>query len=130
MLYATKNDVVNRFPDIGDAVDLGSNILDLALLDVSAEIDTYIKSLYIFEIGQIPSVLTAVACDMARYKIYSDDPIDIVIERNKAALIFLRNIATGIAKLDIAKTGNKSDANIILTNGGGQMFDDKSMAGF
>ena len=111
-MYATQQDLIDRFGqeelvELTDRADPPAGVIDAtvvtrALTDADALIDGYVGARYDLPLSSTPALLVDLAADIARYKLYKDDPTEAVESRNKAALATLRDISTGKAKLDIA----------------------------
>jgi len=128
--YCTQADMEKRFGareileltdrDADDVADAG--VLDGAIADASATIDTYIARRYDLPLAEIPAALVKTACDIARYNLHGDLPTDTVVENFKYAMTFLRDVAAGKAGLDIAGTEPTAANNRIIATGPGRTF--------
>ena len=74
--------------------------LNDALADADAEIDGRIRARYPAATALGAPVLTARACDVAAYEVIGGPPDGELTRRWKAALAFLRDVATGATQLD------------------------------
>jgi len=104
-MYATRNDLEARFGE-GELQQLESmqtvgNSIEEALQDASEEIDSYIAVRYVLPLPNTPSTLKRIACNIARYRLYFQQPIEEVGNRYKAEIDFLKRIADGKATLNI-----------------------------
>lgn len=108
MAYATKPDMIALFesaelvsltdrakPPTG-AIDDG--VLGKALDDAAALMDAYLTR-YQVPVSPVPPILVALNCDIARYRLYDNQPTDIVRERYKNAIDFLKDVQAGRADL-------------------------------
>lgn len=104
MPYAVKQDMVTRFtqPELiqltdregaADAID--DEVLNRALADADAEIDGYLVGRYTLPLATVPRILTGVACDIARYRLYDDRATEHVRQRYEDAVKLLRSVAEG-----------------------------------
>jgi phage gp36-like protein len=125
MIYATPGDLVARFTEaeivnLTDKENIPPSVIDVELLeiklaDAQSFMDGYIGQVYRLPLagcvkppavvgGAVeivaPPVLTRIACDLARYYLYSDlAPEHEVYRRYQAAIKELEAIAAGKAKL-------------------------------
>lgn len=103
MTYATQTDLVDRFGELelaqltdratGAVVD--TVVLGRALADADAEIDSYLATRYTLPLASTPVVLTRLACDMTRYRLYDDGMPDTVRQRYEDAVSLLKRMAKG-----------------------------------
>lgn len=135
MAYCTQADLVERFgedelldlaPDeTGTAIDAG--IVQRAIDDAAGEIDGRITAGgYEVPLASVPRIVTAYACDIARYRLFDERATEQVAKRYDDAIKFLRAVAKGEVKLGISPSGDdatsgtavfQSDARVF--NGGG-----------
>ncbi|MBF0186015.1 MAG: DUF1320 domain-containing protein [Magnetococcales bacterium] len=110
MAYATIADLIQRYGEdeliqrsdrragrIRDDV-----VINQALADASAEIDSYLASRYSLPLSGVPDVLVRLCCDVARYRLWADKVTEIVRTRYEDAVRQLKDIARGQATLGIA----------------------------
>ncbi|MBI2313581.1 MAG: DUF1320 domain-containing protein [Betaproteobacteria bacterium] len=103
MTYATQQDLVDRFgsqeilelTDRASAGSIDATVVARALADADAEIDGYLIGRYALPLASTPRVLTLVACDLARYRLYEDRATDAVRQRYEDQVRFLRALADG-----------------------------------
>ena len=115
-MYATRQDLVDRFgaaelTQLTDRVNrpaavIDDTIVDRALADASALIDGYLTARYTLPLSPVPSSLTRVCCDLARFFLWGkaaekDGPVD---RANTAAIAWLRDVGRGTVQL-VASTG-------------------------
>ncbi len=103
MTYATQADMVARFGDTelaqrtdrenGTAID--AVVVDRALVDADAEINSYLAKRYTLPLASTPVVLTRLACDIARYRLFDDGTPDTVRQRYEDAVSLLKRMASG-----------------------------------
>lgn len=110
-MYATRHDLEARFGE-GELQQLESmqtvgNSIEEALQDASEEIDSYIAVRYVLPLPNTPSTLKRIACNIARYRLYFQQPIEEVENRYKAEIDFLKRIADGKATLNILNPQNE-----------------------
>lgn len=110
MAYATQADLVARFTEteIGQVADTdGTGEIDPALVaralaDADAEIDAALASRYQLPLASVPPLLTRIACDLARFSLYTDQVPQVVELRQKNAVRMLADIAAGRVSLGLA----------------------------
>jgi phage gp36-like protein len=70
-------------------------VLGRALADADAEIDSYLAARYTLPLGSTPGVLTRLAADMTRYRLYDDGMPETVRQRYEDAVSLLKRMAKG-----------------------------------
>jgi len=110
--YAQVSDLIARFGeaeiiDLTDRADprtgaVDATVAELALADADAEIDGYVARRYDLPLATVPPVLTRLACDIARYRLWDDRAPDEVRQRYEDATRILREIADGRHRLEAA----------------------------
>lgn len=103
MAYATQSDLVERFGEQElaqrcnrvDGSTIDTAVLGRALDDAAAEIDSYLATRYTLPLATTPVVLTRLACDIARYRLYDDGTPDTVRQRYEDAVSLLKRMASG-----------------------------------
>ena len=110
-MYATRNDLEARFGE-GELQQLEimqtvGNSIEEALQDASEEIDSYIAVKYVLPLPSTPSTLKRIACNIARYRLYFQQPTEEVENRYKAEIDFLKRVADGKATLNILNPQNE-----------------------
>ena len=120
MPYATTEQVTERYGadlvlrltdrDGDGAAD--AEVLERALADAAAEIDTYLAAKYQLPLSETPAVLTRLAVDIAVYRLASE--ADLLTEERRQryddAISLLRRIAKGEASLGLESPGAPSRA--------------------
>ena len=123
MTYATPQDLIDRFGeaemlaiadrDGDDAVDTA--VVETALADAGDLIDSYIGRRYALPLSATPGQLVSAACDIARWKLYTDAPHERVEAAYKAAVAWLKDVGAGRADLDaegVAPTADSAGAPV------------------
>lgn len=126
MPYATQQDLVDRFgsdeliqlTDRGNLGVIDVTVLNSALVDADAEINTYLVSRYALPLAVVSPILTRFAADIARYQLYDTRASEQVLQRYKDAIAFFKQIATGNASLGT----DSVSAEIVGQGGDVQMF--------
>ena len=123
MAYATRDDMIARFgvvemiqistPAGQDTEMVATEVVAQAIADASAEADSYLRMKYRTPLDVAPPEVTLRICHMARYelstgngKVASDD----VRARRKDAIDWLRDIAGGRVKLDLAEVSDEDES--------------------
>ena len=117
MAYATPADLRARFQgerpadadrEIDDLAGGADARLEAALEDASAEIDSMLHDVYPLPLPAGPwPLLRAVACDLARLRLYDDDAPRRVLGAGSAARARLRRLAAGETAL-VDEAGNRA----------------------
>lgn len=103
-MYATEADLVARFgEEIGSLQVMVSNptFVEDAIQDATEEINGHIGDRYSLPLPNVPSNLKRMACDIARYRLYFQQPTDEVRKRYEDAVAFLKRVADNKAHLQI-----------------------------
>lgn len=103
-MYATEADLVARFgAEIGNLKLMVSNpdFVKDAIQDATEEINGHIGDRYPLPLPNVPSNLKRMACDIARYRLYFEQPTEEVRKRYEDAIAFLKRVADKKAHLQI-----------------------------
>lgn len=108
MSYITEQDLIERFGEdeilaLSDRDDSGTpdpEVITQAIEDADGEINSRVGVKYSTPIEPAPPVLQAMACDIARYRLYGVQATDQVKERYNNAIAFLNAVASGRAVID------------------------------
>ncbi len=108
-MYATEEDLIKRFGNEVETLKsmLPEGAIAEALQDATEEIDSYVAVKYSLPLPSIPSTLQRIACNIARYRLYFQQPTDEVENRYKAEIDYLKRIADGKAVLNILNQDNE-----------------------
>jgi len=129
-MYCSQQDMIDRFgedeliqrTDRSNIGVIDSAVLDRAIADASAEIDSYLSK-YTLPLSVIPAVLVRACCDMARFYIYDDMVPDVVDARYASSLKFLTQVAKGVINVGPDDTGASPATNNSATmQSGGRVF--------
>ncbi|WP_036536715.1 gp436 family protein [Oceanobacter kriegii] len=126
-IYAAQSDISARYSqdqlllltdrDQDDAPD--ANVVDQALQDASAEIDTYLAAKYQLPLPQVPAVLTRLCVDVAVYRLAAD--ADMATEERRQryddAVSLLKRLATGAASLGLEQAPASSSGAVFISGG-------------
>lgn len=111
MAYCTEADIINQLPeerlieladDDGDGIaDIG--VVDKAIADADAEIDTYLSSRYTVPLSPAPAIINKICVDIAVWNLFSRRQVadDVAKERYRAAVDLLKLIAKGDVSLGV-----------------------------
>lgn len=138
MTYATQQNLVDRFGseellaladrDGDDAVDTA--VVDAALADADALIDSYIGRRYTLPLASTPARLVTVAATIARYELAADRPTEQMRQDYDDAVAWLRDVAAGRAELQIEGDEPTGEAVTIKTSGPERVFSRTTLRGF
>lgn len=112
------------------AVDM--DVLQRAIDDVTADIDSYLAGRYTLPLNIVPPNLVRIASDLVRYQLYDIKVPELVKERRDDAIAYLTKVSNGVANLGATATGEPVQA----TSGGvksvapGRVFTDESLSGY
>jgi len=103
MTYATQPDLETRFgaAELLQLADRdGDGLADPgvvagALAEAAAEIDAYLVGRYALPLASTPPVLVRLACDLARYRLMADNPLEEARKRYEDARRLLEALAAG-----------------------------------
>lgn len=137
MPYATRDDLAARFgadeiDDLAPADDAGVSVrADAALADADAEIDAALAECYPVPLpaGAYP-LLTSLACDLARARLYDDAAPKRVLKRAAAARARLGRIVAGELHVVAAHGTRVSRLPRILIDAGEPMATRDRLAGY
>ena len=110
-MYATEADMVKRFANDIEELKLmhadAAATINEALQDAAEEINGYIGGRYPLPLPNVPSNLNRMACDIARYRLYYQQPTEEVRNRYKDAIKFLERVQDEKAHLQIQAATNE-----------------------
>lgn len=113
-MYATKQDMIDRFGEeqmveVTDRAsppsgEIDDSVLDAALNDASATIDSYIARRYKLPLASVPAVLKGRCMTIAWYNLQRGHHTEELRADYTDAIEFLRQLSTGAALLDVEGT--------------------------
>lgn len=117
MAYATKTELIQRFgnteleqlTDRDSTGSIDSDVLDGAIADAGATIDSYLQQAYTLPLSQTlidASPLKRLCGDLAVFYLYSNGAPEHISANATAAIQWLRDIAAGKATLGQQDTNN------------------------
>lgn len=130
-MYASAQDIIDRYGneqlllltdrDGNQAAD--TEVVDQALTDASAEIDTYIAAKYAMPLASVPASLVRPCVDIAVYRLAADRDLGTEEHRLRYedAIAYLKRIAKGDVSLGLAKPP-KSSNGVVFVKGRGRKF--------
>jgi len=110
-MYAQVTDMQMRFgqeeleqlaPSDTGAVDQGK--VESALNDASAEMDTYLGSVYTLPLSDPNPYLKTICCDITRFRLWDDAVSEEVRKRYEDAVAWLKKVVKGDVSLGIENT--------------------------
>ena len=109
-MYATREALISRFgSEIAELELMHDNPQDAtenAIQDATEEIDGYLAVRYPLPLPNIPNNLKRIACDIARYRLYTREPSEAVTKRYDDAITFLKGVRDKKNDLAILDTSN------------------------
>lgn len=106
--YTTQDELLVRFGpdellanadrDADGTVD--ADVVAGAIEAAQATIDSYIGTRYAVPLETVPEAVRKVAQDLARYELYTVEPLKIVSDRHAAAIAWLKDVSAGRARID------------------------------
>lgn len=128
MAYAALSDLELRYGadevlrladrDSDDSHDTG--VIDAALDDASSEIDGFLSVRYSLPLAEVPGMLVRICCDIARYRLWSDDATEQIRQRYEEAIATLEKLASGTMALTLGE--DDAAAEVPATPGGRVSF--------
>lgn len=115
MTYCTQQDLVERFgneellqlTDRNNTHAIDATVVARALADADSEINGYVLAAgYTLPLVNVPEIIRAYACDIARYRLYDDHAVEQVQKRYEDAIKFLRLLSEGKTSLGPKQVGN------------------------
>lgn len=109
MSYCTYNDLLNAFGE-NEIVQLSDRdrdglpddgVIEEAIQFADSHIDGYLREQYTVPLANPPRNLVGMACDFARYRLYQDQPTELVQARYDVGCFWLKDVARGLVQLDV-----------------------------
>lgn len=135
MTYASLDDLKKRFgaheltslSDRAGNDTIDDSIIERALEDADAEIELYLLRRYALPLKNPPAILTLLACDIARFRLYANHPSEEVRHRYEEAKKLLAQIAQGQYELE---GKNASPKDNVQFKANPRHFGDKNLKSF
>lgn len=136
--YCTQQDLIDRFgqAELLEIADRDSDtVIDAAVVtgaiaDAGDEIDGFVGRRYDLPLASTPSLLKVLACDIARYRLYKDQPTERVKDAYKEAIARLKQIGDGQVLLDIAGAEPSPIADTPLVQSQDRVFSRETLKGW
>jgi len=140
MTYATKDDLYARFGETeileladrdGDSI-ADSGVVEQALADADAMIDSYLSGRYDVPLADPPAQIVTIACDLARARLWTGEPPSAVTEALRSARDFLQRVSDGKLTLTNATgrvTATPAD-DVFEAEAPATRFDTDSLTGY
>lgn len=110
-MYATREDLIARFGNEVEQLESmhpqGNTAVESAIQDATEEIDGYLAGRYELPLPDVPNNLKRLACDIARYYLYFEQPTELVEKRYEQAIDYLKMVANKKAHLSILNDQNQ-----------------------
>lgn len=110
-MYATREDLIARFGNEVEQLESmhpqGNTAVESAIQDATEEIDGYLAGRYELPLPDVPNNLKRLACDIARYYLYFEQPTELVEKRYEQAIDYLKMVANKKAHLSILDNQNQ-----------------------
>lgn len=141
MDYCTQDELENRYgtallTEISDRADVPTGTIDTdlitrAITDAAALIDGYLAGRYQLPLATVPALVTDLAQRIAIYYAHTNVASDKIGKDYEAALRQLKDIASGLIKLDAGGAEPEgSGASEVRTNDPERPLSAKTMKGF
>lgn len=129
-MYCTLADILGRIPEIRlieltDSVSpnpqgsVQEPVVDLAIQDADAEIDSYLGQRYALPLGVVPKVINKISIDLTIYALYLgrvERMPDGIESRRKSALALLQMIIDGKMTLGIDQASEPVQAPTVVVH--------------
>ncbi|MRJ41192.1 MULTISPECIES: gp436 family protein [Idiomarina] len=139
MPYCLVTDLVARYSEaeliaLTDRAGSGAvdqSVAQHAIDDASALIDGYLLGRYELPLQPVPSVLTPICADIARYQLYDNEAPTVVTKRYETAIAFLKSVGKGEVTLGIhTDGGSPGSTDLPEIQSGGNVFNRNKSKGF
>jgi len=114
MDYITRQALIDRFgetelielTDRSGSGAIDDAVLDRAVNDATAEINSYLEARYTLPLSAVPQVIKTLAANIARYYLFDDRATEVVEARYTNAVKFLRALGKGEVSLGLDDAGD------------------------
>lgn len=130
-MYCTQDDMEARFgKGVIDQLLRGRpQMMDAAITDASAVIDSYIGARYQLPLAEVPVMLTSVARDLVRHGL-DTSPQPEINDRRREALQFLSAVSRGTATLGVPQAAEPVSLDTVEIESDGHVFSRRNSKGF
>lgn len=117
---------------IDDNGDYQPQMVEDAIADASARINSYIAPRHALPLSVIPDSLKRTCCQIARYFLYKGAKDDLLKADYDDAISYLKDIAKGSARLEVSETGASPQPadEVIYVESSPRLFSHSQMEGF
>lgn len=106
-------------------------VIEQAITDASDVIDGYLAGRYELPLVTVPNLLEQFCCDIARYKLGTNDTPEHIETRNKEAIKFLTSVAKGELSIGVNALGQDAKVqNTATIQSAGSVFAREKTKGF
>lgn len=140
MAYATKQELINRFGEeelieLTDRADppagaIDDTVLGEAQAHADGLIDSHLRTRYAVPVDPVPNLIIGLAADIARYRLYKDNPTEVATDRHKAALATLKDLARGVITIDATAATLTSSGGTVQISAPDRVFTADTLKGF
>ncbi|MBI3447215.1 MAG: DUF1320 domain-containing protein [Magnetospirillum sp.] len=138
MAYATYQDMIDRFGSyeltaLTDRTGTGepdAAVIGVRLADATALVEGYVGARYRLPLDPVPPSIAGIVCDIARHMLYKDDPSAAVASAYASAMRTLRDVASGVFRLEAAGIADAAIPNRIASVADKPIFTDDALAGY
>ena len=138
MTYATQSDMISRFgqdeiqnlTDRNNAGMIDVSVLGMALADADATINGYLAGRYILPLSVVPAALVKRAADLARYYLFGLQATDLVKSNHDDALVWLKQVNTGIIELGIEQQTLAAESSGISVQSNTRIFSASTLSDY
>jgi phage gp36-like protein len=127
VIYATVADLIAAFSqdeilelsniDYPDATTINNAVVERAIEDAQAQIDTYLETRYRTPLAVVPIVIRNYTCDLARYILDKNRPREEVTRRRDLVFYYLKDVAANRASLPGIQDGTNGATVAGTTDG-------------
>lgn len=140
-MYATIDDMIDRFgveeiealaPSKDGNGEVNTKEVEVALLDASDVINSYLAGKYALPLSIVPSQLKRICCLLARYNLYKSVKPDDIEKDYENSIYYLKDVAKGIVVFEHSATGAKPKQSdeVVFSGSARRDFSSSQMKGF
>ena len=108
-------------------------VLQRAIDDVTAQIDSFLAGHYVLPLSNVPANLVRIAADLVRYQLYDIKVNELVKQRRDDAIEYLTKVSKGLVILGADQAGSPVQPDAgggVKFSAPGRTFTDETLAGF
>jgi phage gp36-like protein len=140
-MYANRNDFIDAFGSIEavaltnidspTATTVNLAILDRALADAAAEINSYLARAYTLPLESVPDTLVWASCDIARYRLDKNRASEDVRRRYEDVIRWLKDLSRGVASLGLDASGSvPSEVHLASISAAPRVYSHETLADY